>query len=194
MTKAERRLLELLHNHSYKYSPGAPFKLSSGRTTPYYVDVKSTLCIPEGLYLVGQIIYSRIKAFEQREEVPVQAVGGIEVGAIPIATAVASHSYLCHEPINWFYVRKMPKTHGLQKLVEGNVSSGQNVVIVDDVVTTGKSTLMAIERARDFGLGVVKVIVLVDRLEGGTEELQKTPIPFESIFTLKDLQEYKNQR
>jgi orotate phosphoribosyltransferase len=192
MTKAERRLLELLHKHSYKESPDRPFRLSSGRTSPYYIDVKSTLSMPEGLYLAGQILYSRIKSFEQHEEVSIDLVGGMEIGAIPVVNAVAFYSYLQHEPIGWFYVRKTPKSHGLQKWVEGSVSTGQKVIILDDVVTTGKSTLNAIQGATDSGLEVAKLIVLVDRLEGGTEELQKTSIPFESVFTIKDLKEYKH--
>lgn len=192
MTKAEKRLLELLYTHSYKEDPSSPFKLSSGRTSPYYVDVKSTLSRAEGLYLTGQILYIRIKAFEQKEEVSIDLVGGMEIGAIPMLNAVALHSYLQHEPIAWFYVRKTPKPHGLQKWVEGSVNPDQKAIILDDVVTTGKSTLDAIQGARESGLEVAKVIVLVDRLEGGTEEIQKV-VPFESVFTIKDLQEYKHR-
>lgn len=191
MTKAEKRLLQLLYTHSYKESPDTPFKLSSGRTSPYYVDAKSTLSKAEGLYLAGQILYSRIKACERQEEVSIDLVGGMEVGAIPMVNAVALHSYLQHEPIGWFYVRKTPKSHGLQKWVEGSVTPGQKAIILDDVVTTGRSTLDAIERARASGLEVVRVIVLVDRLGGGTEEIQKV-LPFESVFTIKDLKEFKH--
>ncbi len=192
MRRVERRLLSLLYRHSYKYSPDTPFRLSSGRESPHYIDVKATLCEPEGLYLAGQIFYWRIKAIEEVEGISVDAIGGIEIGALHIAQAVTFYSYQHHDPIPWFYVRKKPKTYGLQKPIEGHVSPGGRVVIVDDVVTTGESTLTAIAAAKEAALQIVKIVVLVDRLEGGTESLQATGLPYESIFNLKDFAAYQD--
>jgi orotate phosphoribosyltransferase len=104
-----------------------------------------------------------------------------------MAAAVAYRSHEAAEPIETFFVRKEPKEHGLKKWVEGHSTPGSRVVIVDDVVTTGGSTLRAIEASREQGFQIVKIIVLVDRLEGGTEKLSSLGIPYEAIFTLNDI-------
>jgi len=184
---AERRLLELIRKRAYRYSPEAPFKLSSGRLSPHYVDLRALLCAPEALVATATILFDRIKRFERETHTKVDAVGGPADGAIPIAAAVAYHSHQVAEPIETFFVRKEPKGHGLKRWVEGHSTSGSRVVIVDDVVTTGGSTLKAIQAATQHGFEVVKVIVLVDRLEGGDEKVSSLGIPYEAVFTLNDI-------
>ncbi len=185
--KAEKRLLELIQQRAYRYSPDAPFQLSSGRLSPHYVDLRALLCLPEALVATGTVIFARIKHFERETDTTVHAIGGPAEGAIPISAAVAYHSHQASEPIETFYVRKEPKGHGLRKWVEGHNNEGSRVVIVDDVVTTGSSTLKAIQAAQDQGFHVVKVIVLVDRLEGGHEKLSSLGVPYEAVFTLHDI-------
>jgi orotate phosphoribosyltransferase len=191
---AEQRLLELSRQRAFRYSPDAPFQLSSGRVSPHYVDLRALLCAPEALVATGAVIFKRIKQFERETKTKVQAIGGPAEGAIPIAAAVACHSYQASEPIETFYVRKEPKGHGLRKWVEGHSSAGSRVVIVDDVVTTGSSTLKAIEAAEEHGFHVVKVVVLVDRLEGGNEKLSSLDVPYEAIFTLTDIAAVSSDR
>jgi orotate phosphoribosyltransferase len=185
--KGERRLLELIRERAYRYSPEAPFQLASGLLSPHYVDLRALLCIPEALVATGTIVFDRIKRFERETHTRVDAVGGPADGAIPIAAAVAYRSHEAAEPIETFFVRKEPKEHGLKKWVEGHSASGSRVVIVDDVVTTGGSTLKAIQAAQEQGFQVMKIIVLVDRLEGGTEKLSSLGIPYEAVFTLNDI-------
>lgn len=157
------RLTELIYERSFKYSEEPTFKLVSGRMSNYYVNCKAVTLHPEGMYLIGNIIFDMIK------ELPVAGIGGLTLGADPIANAVAYTSYLKGRPIEAFVVRKTAKSHGTMQWVEGNVKPGDNVVILDDVITTGKSTIEAIERAKENGLNVIKVIALVDRQEGGYE-------------------------
>ncbi len=185
--KAEKRLLEMIRKRAYRYSPDAPFTLASGRISPHYVDLRVLLCMPEALVATGRILFERIKHFERESNTKVQAIGGPAEGAIPIASAVAYHSYQASEPIETFYIRKEPKGHGLRKWVEGHSGEGSRVVIVDDVVTTGGSTLKAIQAAQEQGFQVAMVIVLVDRLEGGNEKLSNLGIPYEVVFTLNDI-------
>jgi orotate phosphoribosyltransferase len=187
MEQTEKRLLELIRQHAYRYSPEAPFQLSSGRLSPHYVDCRALLCVPEALVATGEILFHRIKAFERERNIRVDAIGGPADGAIPMAAAVAYRSHEASAPIEMFFVRKEPKGHGLKKWVEGHTTVGSRVVIVDDVVTTGGATLKAVRAAREHGFDVVKIMVLVDRLEGGHETLTDLGIPYEAIFTLNDV-------
>lgn len=185
--KTEKRLIELIRERAYRYSPEAPFQLASGRLSPHYVDLRALLCMPEALVATGTVIFRRIKQFERQTKTKVDAIGGPADGAIPIAAAVAYCSHEASAPIETFFVRKEPKGHGLRKWVEGHSTPGSRVVIVDDVVTTGSSTLKAIQAATQQGFEVVKVIVLVDRLEGGNEKLAGLGISYEAVFTLNDI-------
>lgn len=185
--EAEKRLLEMIRERAYRYSPDAPFQLSSGRLSPHYVDLRALLCMPEALVATGTIIFRRIKQFERKSDTKVRAIGGPAEGAIPIASAVAYYSHEASEPIETFYIRKEPKKHGLKKWVEGHNAEGSRVVIVDDVVTTGDSTLKAIQAAEEQGFQVAMIIVLVDRLEGGHDKLASLGIPYDAIFTLNDI-------
>ncbi len=186
MERMKHRLLELLFEHSFRYSPDAPFTLSSGRTSPYYLDCKKTLAIPEGLCLVGELFFQRIRALEGERGIRIDAVGGLVLGAVPIADAVAYQSYLEGHPIFAFAVRKEPKKHGMQRWVEGFERPGARVVIVEDVVTTGDSTLKAIEGASQAKFQIEQVLVLVDRQEGGRQAIEERGYPFSALFTTED--------
>jgi orotate phosphoribosyltransferase len=164
MTPREESLAELLAVHSVFYRPRNPFVLSSGRTSPFYFDCRRTTMLPQAMPLIGRLIFERIRG-------AVDAVGGLTMGADPIACAVAYYSHGRHQPIAAFSVRKEAKSHGMQRWVEGAVRPRARVAVVEDVVTTGESTLRAILRCRDEGLRVERVVALVDREEGGMERI-----------------------
>ncbi len=182
MDDKRQQLLNLLKAKSFRYSPEKPFKLVSGRESPYYIDCRPTTFNARGLALIGEIFFDLVK------DLKVDAIGGLTLGADPIAHAVALTSYLKGRPINSFSVRKAAKEHGTGGLVVGDVQPGSRVVIVEDVITTGGSTLKAVSAAREFGLEVVKVLVLVDREEGGREALAQAAPGVEAVFTLSELQ------
>ena len=184
---ARERLLELLVRHSFQQNADPIFTLASGRKSRYYINCKPTTFMPEAMPLLGGLFFERIKAVERREGDPIDAVGGLTLGADPIAYAIAYHSALQGMPIQAFSVRKDPKVHGAQKWVEGFEQTGARVAIVEDVVTTGASTLRAIEGALNAGFRIQAVLALVDRQEGGLEELRKKGYMLESIYTTEDL-------
>jgi orotate phosphoribosyltransferase len=191
MGPEESKLLGLLVRRSYLYRPERPFVLASGKTSPVYIDCRSTTTFAEAMPLIGQTVLTRLQ--ETGRGLLVDAVGGLTLGADPIAAAVAYHSALAGSPVSWFTVRKEPKQHGTTRWIEGSVEPGARVAIVDDVVTTGASTVTAIERCRDFGLTVVAAIVLVDREEaGGRARIEGALAPdggvFAAIFTRGDLE------
>jgi orotate phosphoribosyltransferase len=161
----KERLVQLICEKAFKYSKEPIFKLVSGRMSNYYFNCKTVTLNPEGMYLIGNIIFEMIK------DLNIKGIGGLTLGADPIAAAVTYTSYLKGKPIEAFVVRKTAKNHGTMQWIEGNVNSGDMVVIVDDVITTGKSTIEAIKRVKEAGLDIVKVIALVDRQEGGYENI-----------------------
>jgi orotate phosphoribosyltransferase len=158
------------------------FVLSSGLKSDHYWDGKKVTLSAAGANLVGKVIYEMISSLK------IDAVGGLEMGAIPIAAAVAVVSHLEGHDIPAFIVRKSAKEHGTKKVVEGYLNDGDNVVIVEDVVTTGESVFKAIEAVQARGCKVVKIIALVDRHEGGSDRLRGQGYDFESIldFQKKD--------
>jgi len=186
--KAKTRLLEMLLEKSFQYNKDPVFKLVSGKMSNYYVNCKMTTLNAEAMLLIGRIFYEKVKPLG------ITAIGGLTQGADPIAVAAAMTSGMEGMGINAFVVRKVAKEHGLKKLIEGDVHQGDRVVIVDDVITTGQSTIDAIDRARNEGLQVVKAVVLVDRQEGGRENIEKKGVPVESIFTINDLMEKYQSR
>lgn len=161
----KERLIRLIYERAFKYSEEPIFKLVSGRMSNYYFNCKTVTLSPEGMYLIGNIIFDMIKPLGA------QAIGGLTLGADPIAYAVAYTSFLKRNNIEAFVVRKNAKSHGTMQWIEGNVKAGDKVVIVDDVITTGKSTIEAITRAKEAGLAIVKVVTLIDRQEGGYENI-----------------------
>lgn len=183
------KLMKLLIEKSVRYSDTSDFKLASGRMSNFYIDCRKVTHNAEGKYLIGNIIFNMIK------DLPIDAIGGLTLGADPIAAAVSYTAFLNKKPVNSFVVRKEQKEHGLKKLVEGDVQAGSRVVIVDDVITTGGSTIKAITAARAEGLEVEQVIVLVDREEGGREEITKYISDVRPLFIKTELLDaYKKAR
>ena len=183
------RLKDLLVKKAIRYSNTSDFKLASGKMSNFYIDCRKVTHNAEGKYLIGNIIFNMLK------DLPVEAIGGLTLGADPIAAAVAYTAFLNKKKINSFVIRKERKEHGLKKLVEGDVQPGDRVVIVDDVITTGGSTIRAIEAAREEGLEVLQAVVLVDREEGGREEIVKYISSVEALFTKTELMEaYRKAR
>ncbi len=176
-------LMRLLCEKSFKYSETPSFKLVSGRMSRFYVNCKPTTLHPRGMYLTGHLM------FEAMKDSGASAVGGLTFGADPIAMATAFASELKGQPMNAFSIRKDQKDHGIVKWVEGDVQPGDRVVVIDDVATTGGSTIKAIERARSEGLEVIRSVILVDRQEGGLENIRKHVPDASAIITRDELLE-----
>ena len=177
----KQELIEIIRNKSFQYSQEPVFKLVSGRMSQYYVNCKPTILSPRGMFLTGHLIYDAVK------DCSVHGIGGLTFGADPIAMAVAYTSELKQNPIKAFSIRKTQKDHGIVKWIEGDLTPGNRVAIIDDVVTTGGSTIKAIERARAEGMKVIKVVILVDRQEGGLENVQKYVADTERIISIEEL-------
>jgi orotate phosphoribosyltransferase len=174
--KMRRRLAEIILERAFKYSENPPFTLASGRTSPYYFNCKPVTLDPEGMNLIGQILFNMLAGSG------VTAAGGLTLGADPLANALAVISFQRGKPIKSFTVRKETKGHGTKSRIEGAVEPEENVVILDDVITTGGSTIAAIESARAEGLIVDRVIALIDREEGGRENIQKLVGRVDAVF------------
>jgi orotate phosphoribosyltransferase len=173
----KERLGEIILQRSFRYSDNPPFTLASGRQSNYYFNCKPTTLDPEGMNLIGEIIFDMIRGSA------ITAAGGLTLGADPIANALSVISYQKGKPINSFIVRKDVKNHGTKSAIEGNVKAGDRVLIIDDVITTGGSTITAIEHAGQAGLIVDRVITLIDREEGGRENIRKYAENIESVLT-----------
>jgi orotate phosphoribosyltransferase len=181
------RLKDILARRSL--SSGGSFTLHSGEKSSVYVDGKLTTLVPEAMPLVGRAFLEKMR---ERGWAP-EAIGGLTLGADPIAYAVARESLDTGEPIAAFVVRKEAKKHGTQKFIEGLESTeGKSVVIVDDVCTRGDSTAQAIAKAQDAGMLVIGAICLVDREQGATELLAGKGIALEHVFTLAELVAHKD--
>lgn len=172
-SKDIRRLLGLIREKSFQYGE---FTLASGMTSAYYFDGRLTTLWPEGAYLVGREVIGLLR------NTMVAAIGGPTVGADPIVTAVALLSHLEGNPIPAFIVRKEPKKHGMQRSVEGHLPAGSTVALVDDVITTGGSLFKAIEVVEAEKCQVRKIVVLLDRNEGGADELRRRGYDFTALF------------
>jgi orotate phosphoribosyltransferase len=159
------------------------FRLASGRTASFYLDAKQVVLDAHGAMLVGRAILDRLRALGPLPD----AVGGMSIGADPVTSAVVTMAGVEAVPLKGFLIRKQPKDHGTQRYVEGPVEPGQRVVIVEDVITTAGSSLLAIDRAVEFGLVVERVVTVIDRLAGGREALAARGIPLESLVTIRDL-------
>jgi len=183
MSSARDELLELLATRSFRLGE---FTLSSGGRSDYYIDCRTTTLHARGAELTGRVFLELI----QQQGWQPQAVGGLTMGADPIVVATSIISSQMGAPIHGFLVRKAEKAHGMGRRVEGFQEKGARVVIVDDVCTTGSSTIQAIEAAREFGFTIAGVACLVERLEaGGRAALEKAaaPAPFISVFTSNDV-------
>ncbi len=181
----KKRLAELIIQKAFRYNKKPVFKLASGRMSQYYFNCKPVTMSPEGMYLIGELFLKRLLSLKP------DAVGGLTLGADPISHAICLTSYLKGYPIKAFTIRKEPKGHGTNQWIEGDIRSGERVVIVEDVVTSGGSAIKAIQRAREGGLNVLKVIALIDREEGGKENILKYA-DFEGLFTRTELMQLRN--
>ena len=177
----KQELIEIIYQKSFKYSQEPSFKLVSGKMSRFYVNCKPTTLSPRGMFLVGHLVFDAIK------DLAPDGIGGLTFGADPMAVATAFVSELKGKPINAFSIRKTQKDHGIIRWVEGDMTPGQRVVIIDDVATTGGSTIKAIVRAGSEGLDVVKVVILVDRQEGGLENIRQHIHDVTAIITRDEL-------
>lgn len=182
------QLGRLLAEHSVRFGT---FTLSSGKESDFYVDCKKTMGLAQGLTLMGDVMLEAIR----ESGIQVDAVGGQVMGAVPIAVAISQASYGTDLELNAFSVRKQAKIHGTRNMVEGPVESGDRVVILDDVVTSGKSACAAIENCQAEGLEVALVLVLVDRQEdedGMSCIRSAVPgVEVKALFTRADLEAWR---
>jgi orotate phosphoribosyltransferase len=181
----KNELIRLLLKKSFKFSDKPIFKLVSGGMSHFYVNCKPVILDPRGMYLVGNLVF-----WEVQKNPEIVAVGGLTFGADPIAVAT-SYASGCFKSVKAFSIRKELKQHGTSQWIEGDLQKGDKVAIIDDVVTTGGSTIKAIVRAREEGLEVVKVVVLVDREEdNGIEKIKQYCDDVTSIVTIHDLMKF----
>jgi len=175
-TDSRTRLLTLFKNRAVSFGK---FKLASGKESTYYINSKKVLFNAEAVWLLGDIFWDLTK------DLDIQAIGGLEVGAIPMATAASLHYHMHGRALEGFFVRKQAKEHGTQQRVEGLVRSGDRVAVIDDVFTQGTSVLQAVEEVEKLGAKVVAVSCIVDRLEGAHERLAGR-YNYLPIFTIRD--------
>jgi orotate phosphoribosyltransferase len=173
----KQRLLSIIRRRSLLQN--RDFVLSSGRSSSFFFDMKRTMLDPEGAGLVAELLFDRIRDEE------VDAVGGLETGAIPIVAALCARSWP-EKPMPGFFVRKEMKGHGTDQRVDGLLEKGSRVILFEDVTTTGASVMQAAEQARRLDCTIVKIISIVDRLEGAVDNFEKAGIAFESLFTWRD--------
>jgi orotate phosphoribosyltransferase len=183
MNPRQLRLLQIIAKTSFRQREKPVFHLASGIDSKYYVDCKQALSFPEARGLIAEMILERISADA------IDAVGGLEIGAYPIATTLSDKVYAqMHRNIRVFVVRKEPKKHGIHDLIAGSVEPNERALIVDDVITSGSSAIQAIKTAREAGLRVNQVIAIVDRQESnGRANIEAMGVHFDALFTLRDL-------
>jgi orotate phosphoribosyltransferase len=178
---ARSELKDLIRTRSFGRGK---IKLASGRESDFYFDLRPTTLHPTGATHIGDMIVDMLSEME------VDFVGGLEMGAVPIATAVAVASHHRGRDLGAFFVRKKPKEHGAKKLVEGlpkgETLRGKKVVVVEDVTTTGGSATQAAQVLREEGAEVVLVLTIVDRLEGAAENFAAEKLPFRALFTAEE--------
>jgi orotate phosphoribosyltransferase len=174
---ARARLRDIIHQRSFGYGE---VKLASGRVSDFYFNLKPAMLDAEGAALLAQLTLDALAGEN------IDYIGGLEMGAVPIAGAVAQLSFMTGAPMQAFFVRKKPKEHGAKLSVEGlmpgETLAGKRVVIVEDVTTTGGSAMKAGEAARDAGAEIVFVLTIVDREEGATENFVALGLDFRAIY------------
>ncbi|MFH2046215.1 MAG: orotate phosphoribosyltransferase [Pseudomonadota bacterium] len=180
----KQELIDLLCRKSFQYTKEPVFKLASGKMSNFYINCKPVTLNPRGMFLIGNLVFDAIK------DSNIAGVGGLTFGADPIAVATAFVSGLKEKPINAFSIRKAIKDHGIIRWIECDLKKGSRVAIIDDVATTGGSTVTAIERARSEGMEVVKAVILVDRQEGGIDNIREHINNVTAIVTRDELLAY----
>jgi len=184
VTATREKLLQLLvDTKSFKWSDTPVFPLVSGAMSRFYVDCRLGLSYPEMRQVVGELMLDLVQP-------PVDAVGGLLVGAFPIAIAVSDAAFRRGSTLRVFVARKEPKSHGMKKLIEGDVREGDRVIIVDDVITSGKSTIEAIQKSRDAGLEVMQAMAIIDRGEqDGKAKIEAEGVRVDALCTMRQLKD-----
>ena len=179
---ARARLIEIVMARSFQKGP--EMRLASGKTSTFYFNMKPAMLDSEGAYLIATLI------LDQLDGVEADLIGGLEMGAVPIAASVTTLAHARGRKLPAFFVRKQAKQHGTQSLIEGlgrdETMAGKRVVIVEDVTTTGGSAIKAAEAIRQAGGHIVRVSTIVDRLDGAAEAFADAKLPFHPLLTLKD--------
>ena len=182
MSAVAKELIDVIKARSYRRGK---FKLASGAESEFYFNLKPTMMSPKGAYLAAKALLEKIRSVEG-----VAYVGGLEMGAVPVIASLAALSFADGQPVDTFFVRKQAKDHGTQDLVEGlaigESLEGKRVIIIDDVATTGGSIVKAAEAARKAGAIVEHALVILDREEGGTENLAKAGMTLLSALKKSD--------
>ncbi|MBI1796751.1 MAG: orotate phosphoribosyltransferase [Candidatus Eisenbacteria bacterium] len=179
MDQAQRDALrQMLLGRSMRFGE---FVLSSGATSNYYIDVRKTSLHPAGLRMISKLF------FEMLEADNVTAVGGLTLGADPLVAGLMLHSADLGKPLEGFLVRRNTKDHGLRGQVEGNLAGHKRVAILDDVITSGESALIAAEAAESYKAEVVRVLAVVDREQGASQIFQQRGLPFSALFSIGEL-------
>lgn len=185
-------LLTLLKKHSYKKGD---FTLASGKKSSYFIDCKQTLLTANGHWLVGRLLFDTIDGFQTWEKVKINGIAAVALGGCSIASAVStiSATYIYNDnkrlpELDVLYIRKEAKEHGTKNLIEGTLEKGSNIILLEDTITTGGSSINALAILKDAGYNPVAVMSVVDRLEGGSENISKNfDIPVISLFTIKEI-------
>jgi orotate phosphoribosyltransferase len=174
------RLTELLRQRSLTHGD---FVLASGRRSTFYIDARKTTMSGEGQVLIGAAGLAALQARGWRP----RSVGGLTLGADPVAYAIAHTARLANIALDAFTVRKQAKDHGTGRRIEGCLAAGDAVVVIEDVITTGRSALEAVAEARTEGANVLGVLAVIDRQEGGREAIETTGLPVAVLVTARDL-------
>jgi orotate phosphoribosyltransferase len=172
------RLRQIILERSMRFGE---FVLSSGATSNYYIDVRKTSLHPEGLQLITHLFWEQLLADE------VTAIGGLTLGADPLVAGLMWYSREQGKPLEGFLVRKSAKDHGMRGQVEGNLAGHKRIAILDDVITSGESALIAAEAAESYRAEVVRVLAVVDRSQGAPQIFQQRGYPYTSLFTISEL-------
>ncbi|NER26288.1 MAG: orotate phosphoribosyltransferase [Symploca sp. SIO1C4] len=180
LTSLRQWLCQLFCQLAYKEGD---FVLSSGQRSSYYINGKQVTLHPQGALAIGRLLLSMLP-------VDTQAVAGLTLGADPIVTAVSVVSALENRPLPALIIRKQPKGHGTMAYIEGpTLAAGAKVVVLEDVVTTGKSAMKAVEHLKDAGYQVEQVIALVDRQQGGVQLYQSARLKFQAVFNIEEIRQ-----
>jgi orotate phosphoribosyltransferase len=177
LARKRERLLAIIRRESLLQD--REFLLTSGRSSSFFIDLKKTMFDPEGAMLLADLLFDKIKGED------VDYIGGLEAGGIPIVATLSMRSWP-EKPLRGFFVRKASKGHGTDQRVDGFIERGSKVILFEDVTTTGGSAMQVVDQAQQFGCTILKVISVVDRLEGAEENFRAAGIKFEALFTWRD--------
>lgn len=186
--ESRQELIGILRERSFKRAPeGEFFTLASGKKSSYFVDVKQTALSPDGIFVIGRLILEALWDWKRSSGYDLAGVAGVALGGCPLATAVTFYGRLCGIQYPTLYVRKEAKDHGTGKLVEGKLPEGSKVALLEDVATTGGSSLAAVKNLQAVGIQVPLVIVVVDREEGAAEAFKAAGVDFVSLVKVSEL-------